>query len=112
MIHTPLSKPSSLEDRDEEGTDEPEAALQANVREEGVPLHTASRPSQELSCSICFDLLMDPCSLSCGHTFCELCLAKVWKNEAQNWMEQPSSILCPSCRIPSEAFPQINYALR
>lgn len=64
------------------------------------------------SCPICFDTLMDPCSLTCGHTFCELCLATVWKTEAGNWNENPRSILCPTCRNPTESFPQVNYAMR
>lgn len=65
------------------------------------------------TCPVCFDVLMDPCSLNCGHTFCELCLASVWKAEAGNWIEHhPRSILCPTCRNPTESFPQVNYALR
>ena len=64
------------------------------------------------SCPICFDVLMDPCSLNCGHTFCELCLATVWKTEAGNWTNIPRSILCPTCRNPTESFPQVNFAMR
>ena len=97
---TLLSKHLSLED-ERYGTIAEGSALD---EEEG---------GQDLSsCPICFDVLMDPCSLNCGHTFCELCLATVWKTEAGNWTNSPRSILCPTCRNPTESFPQVNFALR
>lgn len=102
MKRMPLSRHISLESeqyRSEGGNYLEEA------EDEGV--------GQEIdSCPICFDALMDPCSLTCGHTFCELCLASVWKTEAGNWSENPRSILCPTCRNPTESFPQVNYAMR
>lgn len=68
---------------------------------------------QDMSmCPVCFDVLVDPCSLNCGHTFCELCLASVWKAEEEKWRDSPRSIQCPTCRSPTESFPQVNLALR
>lgn len=31
-----------------------------------------------LTCSICFDLFIDPCVLVCGHSFCKLCITVFW----------------------------------
>ena len=47
-----------------------------------------------MTCGVCFQLLLDPVTLGCGHSFCELCLAHMWKTNDQ----QVS--LCPMCRHP------------
>ncbi|CAG8582241.1 29593_t:CDS:2, partial [Gigaspora margarita] len=38
----------------------------------------------ELKCSICFDYFSNPCTISCGHTFCYICLY-MWE--------------CPTCCV-------------
>ena len=82
--------------------------------EEGVAYGSEDPSSmvEHFNCPLCFDVLLDPVTLVCGHTYCEICLARLWKNEAQNWRNQPPSILCPSCRNPTDKFPQVHFMLR
>ena len=42
----------------------------------------------QLKCSICLDYYTDPIIDSCGHTFCQNCIIKRYKN--QNW-----TLICP-----------------
>lgn len=43
---------------------------------------------KELDCLVCYTLMMDPTTTSCGHTFCRRCLARVMDH----------SSICPVCR--------------
>uniref|UniRef100_A0A8C6SSA1 Uncharacterized protein n=1 Tax=Neogobius melanostomus TaxID=47308 RepID=A0A8C6SSA1_9GOBI len=43
-----------------------------------------------LTCSVCLDILTEPVSLSCHHSFCKRCLT-------EHWARQPSRP-CPVCR--------------
>lgn len=45
--------------------------------------------SQLLECSVCLSLLCEPISISCGHTFCRICLVKSLRRHKKQ---------CPSCR--------------
>ena len=45
---------------------------------------------EEFTCSVCFDLVIMPTTLYCGHTFCRHCLA--------HWFETSKKLECPSCR--------------
>jgi len=66
--------------------------------------------SDDMSCVVCSEVLVDPCSLQCGHSFCQLCLANLWKSKAR----APSTILqCPICRESwGSSYPGINIQLR
>ncbi|XP_054581155.1 tripartite motif-containing protein 5-like isoform X1 [Eptesicus fuscus] len=49
---------------------------------------------EEVTCPICLELLTEPMSLDCGHTFCQACITA---NNRESMIGQDSS--CPVCRI-------------
>ncbi|CAM4678779.1 unnamed protein product [Lepidochelys kempii] len=49
---------------------------------------------EDVTCSICLDVLKDPLSIECGHNFCRGCLSTHWSQiSAQEHR-------CPDCRAP------------
>ncbi|XP_074555198.1 tripartite motif-containing protein 16-like [Halichoeres trimaculatus] len=57
-------------------------------KEHGVELE----PSQ-FCCSVCLDLLKDPVTIPCGHSYCKGCIEGFWD---QN--EEKGNCTCPQCR--------------
>uniref|UniRef100_A0A670Z4C5 Bifunctional apoptosis regulator n=1 Tax=Pseudonaja textilis TaxID=8673 RepID=A0A670Z4C5_PSETE len=58
----------------------------------------------EFSCHCCYDILINPTTLNCGHSFCRHCLALWWMSSKRNE--------CPECREKWEGFPKVNILLR
>ncbi|XP_071369283.1 bifunctional apoptosis regulator-like [Centroberyx affinis] len=68
------------------------------------PASSSSISEHEFSCHCCYDILVNPTTLNCGHNFCRHCLALWWESSHKNE--------CPECREKWEGFPKVNIMLR
>ncbi|XP_069066533.1 bifunctional apoptosis regulator isoform X2 [Pleurodeles waltl] len=78
----------------------------SEVTEEGssVPQLTRHISVSKFSCHCCYDILINPTTLNCGHSFCRHCLALWWVSSKKTE--------CPECREKWEGFPKVNILLR
>ncbi|XP_070659881.1 tripartite motif-containing protein 5-like isoform X2 [Bos indicus] len=54
---------------------------------------------EEVTCPICLELLTEPLSLDCGHTFCQACITA---NNKESIVGQEGKRSCPVCRVSFE----------
>ncbi|XP_032949766.1 E3 ubiquitin-protein ligase TRIM38 isoform X2 [Rhinolophus ferrumequinum] len=59
----------------------------------------SERIREEATCSICLNLMAEPLSISCGHSYCQLCIEDFLDKHGHQ--QQPlGTYLCPQCRAP------------
>ncbi|KAG7268796.1 hypothetical protein CRUP_012603 [Coryphaenoides rupestris] len=56
-------------------------------------LTSISIEEDQFSCPVCLDVLRDPVTIPCGHSYCSVCIEDYWdRNKSQGYF------CCPQCR--------------
>lgn len=67
----------------------------------------AGLSASEFSCHCCYEVLVEPTTLTCGHSFCRHCLATWWASTRPSVRTD-----CPECRAIWQGYPEVNILLR
>lgn len=54
---------------------------------------TSEMVQDQFNCPVCLDLLKDPVTIPCGHSYCMACVAGCWEKENETGV-----VTCPQCR--------------
>ncbi|XP_035584397.1 E3 ubiquitin-protein ligase TRIM38 isoform X2 [Zalophus californianus] len=57
---------------------------------------SASKMKEEATCAICLSLMSEPMSISCGHSYCKLCIVSFLEKQETS----VNMVACPHCRAP------------
>lgn len=60
------------------------------------------RDRDQYSCSVCLDLMTDPVTIPCGHSYCMSCITAYWTRDPS------STTRCPQCRHEFRPRPVLN----
>lgn len=58
---------------------------------------------EQFSCPVCLDLLKDPVTIPCGHSYCINCITECWNQE-----DAKGVYSCPQCREDFNSRPALN----
>lgn len=63
------------------------------------PVTATKKMKEEATCSICWELMTEPMSISCGHSYCSSCLEGELRNQRHMsaWLGR---FYCPQCEAP------------
>uniref|UniRef100_A0A0B7AKF3 RING-type domain-containing protein n=1 Tax=Arion vulgaris TaxID=1028688 RepID=A0A0B7AKF3_9EUPU len=93
-------------EKEDIGGDEDHASDTGDGREDSKHLITPDLCdlADDLACSVCLHVAVQPTTLVCGHTSCRICLAQ--------WYFSSKKKECPLCRQPYQGHPKINAHIR